>query len=270
MSYIIVRSIIRDIRPTRIGGIINIDKGEILFNNNIVSNVISSTYAACFYATNSNICIKDSCFTYCAGSGGNEKPGNIGYIQKSNVKILRISAYLCSFSTSQSADSVFRFVSCSTSMIDYNSSFCYGVSGAAGFTSVANITAYTIKFMICLSGVDWSFVECNHIATYEKCSFINSSKMTGYMVASTEGSVFDTCCFFPMNGISNFRGTITLKNCWSDVSIKGYYLTVYSTMDEANIPILKKPLCRETFGHSYTRKRGIMEFFLIMILYWSY
>ena len=245
MPFIVTRTIISDINPTSIGGIIKVNKGEVIFKYNEVSNIISSTSAACFFVEESKINIKNSCFKRCAANGGNEAYGNIGNIKSTSVKICDFSSFQCSFSTSQAGDSLFYFVSCGASIKCFNSSFNIGVKGSPVFRSDNNVSTYEVKFLTCLSCVDWAFLECYHINYYEKCSFINSTLVTDYMIVASQGSIFDTCYFFQMTKTkTRFLYSVTLLNCSADEEISGYQLAIYSNTNEVAFPILIKPLCK--------------------------
>ena len=245
MPFKVTRTKISDINPNSIGGIIKTDNGEVIFQYNIVSNVLSSTSAACFYITNSKINIENSCFTRCTAKGGQSHFGNIGRIISTKVKISHFSSFQCPFSTSYCGDSLFRFESCGASIKHFNSSFNFGVEGSPVFRTDNNISSYEVKFVTCSSCIDWAFLECYHVICYEKCSFINSTLVTNYMICASQGSIFDTCYFFQMTTSKpKFQNSVILKNCCSDETITNYQMTVYSNINVANFPILNKPLCK--------------------------
>ena len=238
-------TIISDINPTSIGGIINADDRVIYFKYNAVFNVLSSTSATCFYVTKSKISIENSCFSRCAAFGGNEAYGNIGRIQNSNVKINEFSSFHCPFSTSYAGDSLFYFASCGASFKHFNSSFNIGGDGSPVFRSGSNISDYEVKFLTCSSCVDWAFLECYQIIECEKCAFINSTLVTDCMICASQGSLFDTCYFFQMTQAKpKFKNSVTLRNCCSDVEISGYSLTINSNINNVALPLLNKPSCR--------------------------
>ena len=243
MPFNIIHSTISDINPTVVGGIINVDNGEVIFKNNEVLNIISSTSAPCFFITNSKLNISNSCFTRCAARGGNGAFGNIGDIQSRGIRFDRISAFQCSFSTSQTGDSVFSFSSCSDFVKNYNSSYCYGLDGSCTFRSSSNTISFDVSFMTCSSGIDCTFVENYHFIPFKKCAFINSTKVTSYMICSLGVSLFDSCCFFMMAN-TKFCYSVSLVNCYSDEAISGYSLTVCSNINDVLLPIPRKPLCK--------------------------
>ena len=267
MPFKVTRTTISDIKPASPGGIINVNNGVVIFQNNNVYSIISSTFAACFYIQNSKIIIENSCFSMCAASGENERFGNVGYIISSSVKISEFSSFQCSFSTSQCGDSLFGFVSCGSSIKHFNSSFNLGVYGSPVFRSDNNASAYEVKFLTCLSCADWALLESYHVIYCEKCSFINSSHVTNYMIAAAQGSIFDTYYFFQMSSIPKFRCSVTLKNCCSDEVISGYALTIYANFNNVVLPVINKPACRGAFIFSSCKRqsrKNIAERLLIM------
>lgn len=268
--FTITRTRIININPTSIGGIICVDKGEINFKYNEVSNIISSTTAACCYVTSSKISIENSCFSRCAGQGSDNQYGNVGDIRDSSVKIYGISTFQCSFSKSHCADSVLRMYSCSSLIEHYNSSFCLGNSGSASFRSDANSSLFDVKFLTCASGADWSSLECNHAVYYERCAFINTTKITSYIVAPYKDSILDTCYFFLMAETTpRFRYDVSLINCCSDEAIEGYSLTVYANANDVIFPIFRKPSCKVAIICSCrrnSRKSTLSVNLIVMIL----
>lgn len=268
MPFDVLSTKITDIKPTMVGGIICIDSSEVNFKYNIVYNVVSSTSAACFYVTNSKINIENSCFTRCSGKSKDEVFGNIGDIQKSNVKIKEMSSYLCSFSLTQYADSVLRFSSCGATITNFNTSYSHGAYGAASFRTESNTSAFNVCFMTCSSCIEWGFLEAYNIVFIEKSSFINSTQVTTLIVRAPAGTVFNSCYFFQMTTKTKFDGKVTLINCCSDETISGYSLTVYSSVNDVVLPILKQPLCKGKFICSLNKypKKHVNTLYLITTL----
>ena len=244
MPFNIHSTIISDLKPSKVGGIVYIDSGEVNFNYIIATNITSSTYAACFYISNSKIKIKRCCFTKCAGNAGNEAFGNVGYVLTSSAVITDFSALFCSFSISQCADSLLFFKSCGSLIDNFNSSFCYGCYGAAIFRSDQNVSTFDARFITCLSGIDFSFLENYHVMSFESCAFINSTQVTNYMIIAEQNSVFDTCYFFQMTTKTLFWKTVVMKNCFADKEISGYSLTTYSKIEEVDDLYTKKLICK--------------------------
>ena len=181
----------------------------------------------------------------CTGSGGDGSYGNVGHIQTSRILINSISAFLCSFSTSQCVDSIFRFLSCGASISHFNSSFCHSADGSATTRSDSNTSAFDTSYMTCNSGVSWALIESTNAVSFKKCSFINLTKVTSYMIVAYQRSIFDSCNFFQMTPTKpKFYYKVTLINCCSDESISGYTITVYSNIDDFIFPVLKEPECK--------------------------
>lgn len=271
MPFNIIRTKISDISPATVGGIINANKGEVIFKYNEVSNVTSSTTAACFFIKESKLNIENSCFTRCAGNGANEAFGNIADIQSTTAKINSISAFQCSFSTTQNADSAFRFLSCSALINHYNSSYCYGKNGAVTIRTDSNTSIFDVRYMTCIAGIDCFLIECWNIVSFEKSSFINSTRIIEYSISAVQGSIFDTCYFFQMPATvsKRIRYKVSLINCCSDDAISGYTLTVYSNTNDAVALNIKKPICKGALNCTckrYTRKQSISIYFVIITL----
>ena len=243
MPSFIKNSVFNDIKPKQSGGIININDGNISFQYNFVSNIISSTTASCFYSYKSIISIENSCFTRCTAAHGNSVFGNVGEMSTSTVKLNDISAYLCSFSAEKCGDSVFRFIYCGTSIANYNSSFCICNVGSPAYRSDSNTSEISIRFIACLSGVGYAFIENHHTALYEKCIFINSTQVSNTMINTYQNSIFNSCYFFSMTTKTKFSSKVILKNCFSDELISEYSLTTYSSGNDCVLPIINKPNC---------------------------
>jgi hypothetical protein len=103
--------------------------------------------------------------------------------------------------------------------------------------------------------------------SFGKCSFINSTKVTSYMIATYQGSIFDSCNFFQMTTKTKFNNKVTLINCCSDEPISGYEITVYSNIDDFIFPVLKKPVCKGANICSLKRcsKKQTFTFYLITL-----
>ena len=244
MSIDIKCTKIINIKPNKAGGIIRVDQGTVNFKNNFVFGVISSTSAACFLVTNSTIKLKNTCFIQCAAGGGDCSYGNIGDILTSNLKINQISTLQCSNSTSKTGDSSFRFHTSGVSITSYNSSFCYGYGGSVLFISFSNRSDYKMRYVICSDGANYALLEFLHVALFERFSFINSTKVTSFMLYIPAKSVFDTCYFYMMTNKTRFsNNNVVLKNCCSDEEINSFPLTIYSNIDDAAMPYIRKPLC---------------------------
>ena len=244
MPFEITKSTLSDINPTNVGGIINANGCELNFKYNFVSNIISSTSASCFYLTNSNVSVKNSCFMRCSAGGGDGKYGNVGDIQTSKVKLKEISSFLCSFSYSKSGDSVFRFLTCDVSTSNYNSSFCHSIGGAASFRFESGTCDIDFSYVTCSSGIAYAFIECNNIADYNKCAFVNSTEVTLALLVIKEGSILNNCYFIQMTTKNKFYTTVTLNNCYADENINGYTLNVFTDNSEVLLPSVKNPKCK--------------------------
>lgn len=268
MIYRIVRSLISDIKPAISGGILSIDKGEIIFKYNYISNVISSKNAACFLVKNSNFSIENSCFAICAASGGDGSYGNVADISETIVKIRDISSYLCSFSRTQCGDSVFRFLSCGASISSYNSSFCNGDGGSASLVTETNSSRFDINFLLCSSGVNFAFLECWCVILCKQSSFVNSTDQTNYLISANDGCIFDTCYFFQMKAKNIIRNNNVLVNCYADERIGTYDITLCSYSNVA-LPYLRKPLCKVGYVCSckmHTSKDTSLLSFIILVM----
>ena len=244
MPFNILRNTICDVKPNRAGGIISADNSEVNFKNNIVSNIVSSTTAACIYGTNSIFNVENNCFTRCTAKGDNDAFGNVADFSSSTVKIRSVSAALCSYSTSYCGDSVFRFDACGASVHDFNSTFCHGLYGSATLRSSNNRSIFDVKFISCTNAVDYVSLECIHVCDIEKSSFINITKIGSYMIYVAQGSVFNSCYFFQMTTKTKFYYQVQLRNCVSDEKLSGYSLTVYSNTNKVIITVLNKPNCK--------------------------
>ena len=78
---------------------------------------------------------------------------------------------------------------------------------------------------------------------FEKCSFINSTQVSDYMIVAEQNTVFDTCYFFQMTTKTFFWKTVVMKNCFADRVISGYSLTTYSDIEKIDGYYTKKLVC---------------------------
>ena len=254
MPFDIKETRISDIKPDQPGGIVYVNNGVVNFKNNFISNITSSSFGACFYVINCDMKIDNCCFLRCASSGGYDNFGNVGNVQTSHVKINDISAFQCSYSTSQCGDSLFYFLSCGASISKFNSSFCYSIAGAASLRTVSNRSSFDVSFLSCVSGIDWSFTECDNIVSFTKSSFINSTLVTNYMIYAVQNSLFDECYFFLMTQkTKRFSHSYIMKKCCSDEEVNSYPLTVYPNINDVQFPILRIPKCKRNLMCSCKR-----------------
>ena len=135
MTFNILCSTFLNLQSNENGTILRIKEGKVLFSNNYVFSVSSTTYPGCIYVNNlDSFDLSKTTFSQCYGDCQNkdDHPANVLSSETIEISTINdISAYQCSPYQTKYADSVFYLYNQTTFIQSCNTSFCYGQLGSS-------------------------------------------------------------------------------------------------------------------------------------------
>jgi len=241
-SSMIENCIFQKITGTLLGGAI--------FSNSSSSLNINKCYFVLVHTTNeAGVIYKESgllvlghcCFYLCHSSfPTNNYGGNLIFSYKAETRVSFSNAFQCWNSSENAAESNMRIYYELSTIVDYNTSFCFG----SGFGGILGEFWYmpvgsTVKFSYVFKGNDTRCI-CNAVATNEfHVSYSNFIQNTVYNILD-DSLMFASHCSFYGNTILFvlFRST-TLTNCIADFSTTGVVLSQISFQSQQFNPAIE-------------------------------
>ena len=217
------------------GTVLSASSGDISFIQNEFIRITSQSSPGCFFVQDcTKFTLENNYFEYCSGNGDNAAYGNVLNSLRTPYTINYFSAFQCSPSTTQSADSLIHSDFCDSYIKIYNSTYCYGHDGSSSVSIWNTNQPNSIYYLNAIDNINHNTFEIwknTHLVTVYHSNFINATKNSAAFI-HTNCPVKFINCLFEQTGSKSFASDITqltFEKCFCDISIPGQAFTITSS-----------------------------------------
>lgn len=249
MTVSVICSYFVDISKTGNGGAIEISEKRLFVSFSYFTNLSVTTHGGSIYAENSHCKVAKTCFygTYSTKHQDNTGCGNAIYIVSGVFLGDNINVRRCGITEDLCTDSSVKTLNNEAKVQNYNSTYNFGINGAAGISIIGAVSGSYIRFINVVDTFDTDAIESSALFTAYSCNFINTSGCISFFLYSSSDNTikFDTCVFIETKSpFSSSNKACLLVNCIADTSITG--MSYKENPDTIFITIILMHQCTKT------------------------
>lgn len=207
---------------TENGGAISVDSRRCILSGCLFDGCSCNHYGGAIWATDSSFSLDDIVFFECSAGKIENHGGNAFSMESSDILMNMVAIHKCPTNMDKLGDGTIATISCSHSVRNINTSFCYSLEGEIAFSFFGN-SSNSVKYGTFVLNSDYCLIHTG-ISKYSTLYFCNvvSNVYSSYFAMghhTTEYSIlFDSCSFVNNTEKGNTRITLIFENCNGDLS----------------------------------------------------